>query len=70
MEPNKSSARAWFILGLVFIALLFLYAYLSRFILVLNSAPLSGVASAVFGAGGIIFLIIGAVKGAASWFRK
>lgn len=62
METKKSSSKQWLILGVVFILLLFVFAYVNRMPSVQISGPLQTLASAIFGAGGLLFLVIGIIK--------
>ncbi|GEM_PF-2451581 len=62
MEPNKSSSKQWLILGTVFILLLFVFAYVNRMPSVQISGPLQTLASAIFGAGGLLFFVIGIIR--------
>lgn len=70
MEQKKSSPTAWFVLGTIFIFLLFAYAYVRAYIPLVDTPAISGVVSAVFGAGGTIFLLVGLVKVIIGYFKK
>ena len=70
MEPKKASSKQWLLLGGVFILLLFVFAYITRMPSVQISDPLQTLASAIFGAGGLLFLIVGIIKFVIEKFRK
>ena len=70
METKKSSSKQWLLLGAVFIVLLFIFAYITRMPSVQISGPLQTLASAVFGAGGLLFLVIGIIKFISEKVRK
>lgn len=70
MEPKKSSAKYWLILGAVCILLLFVFAYIGKYTSIRFSLGLETLASAVLGWGGAIFLIVGIVKAVKEKFRK
>lgn len=70
METKKSSSTQWLILGAVFILLLFVYAYVSKYTSIVFSYGFEFLATAILGAGGVIFLIVGIVKYIAERLRK
>lgn len=70
METKKSSSTQWLVLGGVFIVLLFVFTYIVRMPSIQISGPLQTLASAIFGAGGLLFLIIGIVKFISEKVRK
>lgn len=67
---RKSTSKHWLVLGAVFILLLFVFAYVNRIPSIQISYPLQILASAVFGAGGAIFLVVGIVKSIVEKFKK
>ena len=62
METKKSSSTQWLVLGGIFVVLLFVFAYIVRMPSIQISGPLQTLASAIFGAGGLLFLFVGIVK--------
>lgn len=61
---TKKTAKSWLILGVVLIALLFVYAGLTSSGIITGSAGTESLVSAICGFAGILFLIIGTIK----WF--
>jgi hypothetical protein len=70
MESRKSSAKLWLILGALFILLDPVLAHVSNANLIHWSHGLEYVASGVLLGGGVIFLVVGAVKVRAGRLRK
>ena len=70
METKKSSSKQWLLLGVVFILLLFVFAYITLLPSVQISYTLQTLASAILGAGGLLFLIVGIIKFVIEKFRK
>jgi hypothetical protein len=67
---NKKTAKSWLILGVVFIIILFIVAFLINSKILIVSYGASTLISAVFGFGGAIFMFVGIVKFLIEKFRK
>lgn len=59
---NKKTAKSWLILGVIFIAILFIAGYLIDSKILDVSYGAYTLISAIFGFGGTLFLLIGIVK--------
>ncbi len=59
---KKNTSKQWLVLGLVFVLILFIFAYLINSKILYVSGGAYDLISAVFGFGGFLFIIIGVVK--------
>ena len=70
MYYEKNSSKSWFILGLVFLVLLFSLTLLNDVGILYVSYGAEILISAVFGFGGTLFLLIGIIKLIISKIKK
>jgi len=61
MEKHKTS-KSWLILGVIFIVILFIISYLLNKEIILLSYGAKTLISAIFGFGGVLFLVVGVIK--------
>ncbi len=67
---NTKTSKSWLILGAVFIVILFLFAFMIKTGTFVPSGVVYVLISAVFGFGGVLFLLIGIIKAIIERVRK